>query len=105
MAVVQPLDRAVVREIADVLGATDTGLTNREIDELLGAAGIADPNPQPASPYFYRAINKRDRIFAALETRQRRDKAANGVLHFVECTMRPVRFRANPAIFEEWRDA
>lgn len=99
------LDQAVLRELADVLGETNSGLTNNEIDSLLNTAGISDPNPQPKSPYVYRAINKRDRIFAALEARQHQDNAANAVLHFLECVMKPVRFRGRDAAFADWRDA
>jgi uncharacterized protein (TIGR02391 family) len=105
MAHIPPLDQAVLRELADVIGATDSGLTNGEIDSLLGTSGICDLNPQPKSPYLYRAINKRDRLYAALDARQRQDRAANAVLHFLECVMRPVRFRGRDAAFAVWRDA
>jgi uncharacterized protein (TIGR02391 family) len=104
VAQIPPLDQAVVRELADLIGATDDGLTNEEIDELLRTAGIRDPNPQPESPYFYRAINKRDRLYAALATRQQNDRAANAVLHFLECMMQPVRFRGRESAFAAWRD-
>jgi uncharacterized protein (TIGR02391 family) len=105
MAHIPPLEHAVLRELADVIGATESGLTNGEIDSLLNAAGISDPNPQPKSPHLYRAINKRDRLYAALDARQRRDGAANAVLHFLECVMRPVRFRGKDDAFSDWRDA
>lgn len=105
MAHISPLDQAVLRELADVIGATDSGLTNGEIDSLLSTSGIRDLNPQPKSPYLYRAINKRDRLYAALDARQRQDRAANAVLHFLECVMRPVRFRGRDAAFADWRDA
>jgi uncharacterized protein (TIGR02391 family) len=105
MAHIPPLDQAVLRELADVIGATDSGLTNAEIDSLLSTSGIRDLNPQPKSPYLYRAINKRDRLYAALDARQRQDRAANTVLHFLECVMRPVRFRGRDAAFTDWRDA
>src|ERR1700674_1653346 len=96
MAAVPPLDTSIVREIADILGATESGLTNREIDELLRAAGIEDPNPKTSNPYVFRAISKRDRLFAALDSRQAQDRAANAVLRFILCAMRPIRFRDKP---------
>lgn len=105
MACIPPLDQAVLRELADVIGATDGGLTNSEIDSLLSTAGISDPNPQPKSPHLYRAINKRDRLYAALDARQRQDGAANAVLQFLECVMRPVRFRGRDAALVDWQDA
>ena len=104
MAAVPPLDTSIVREIADILGATESGLTNREIDELLRAAGIEDPNPKTSNPYVFRAISKRDRLFAALDSRQAQDRAANAVLRFILCAMRPIRFRDKPGAFEDWRD-
>ncbi len=104
LAAISPLDKSILREVADILGATESGLTNREIDELLAIAVIPDPNPRPASPYLFRAISKRDRLYQALEGQQTRDGAANAVLNFVVSSMRPVRFRDRPAVFEAWRD-
>ena len=104
MAAIGTLDPAVLRDVCDVIGDTDTGLTNREIDDLLAEAGIGDPNKQPASPYVYRPINKRSRLFEALHARQRNDKSANAVLAFIELVMRPVRFRGEPGAFAYWQD-
>ena len=105
MAAIPALDEAIVRQITAVLAATDTGLTNSAINELLRTAGIEDPTPRPTSPYSYVAINKRDRLANALLARQQRDGVANQVLHFVSCAMRPVRFREDPQRFEDWREA
>jgi uncharacterized protein (TIGR02391 family) len=103
LAAISPLENSILRELADILGATESGLTNREIDELLRMAAIPDPNPQPANAHVFRALNKRDRLYTALEAQQKRDGAANAVLQFVVSSMRPVRFRDRPAIFEAWR--
>jgi len=96
---------SVIREIADVLGDTTRGLTNKEIDEVLATAGIEDSTPKSTSPYTYVAINKRDRLNNSLASRQRRDGSANAVIHFVQCAMEPVRYRENPDGFAERRDA
>jgi uncharacterized protein (TIGR02391 family) len=105
MAAIPVFDEAIVRQISAVLAATDSGLTNSAIDELLRTAGIEDPTPKPKSPYFYIAINKRDRLTNALLARQKKDGVANQVLHFVSCAMKPVRFREHPQRFEDWREA
>lgn len=55
------IDESVVRSLCDVLGRTEGGLTNKEINELLAAARIPDPTPAPTK-YTYVAINKRDRL-------------------------------------------
>ena len=100
-----PLDHAVLRSICEILAATGEGLTNKEIDELLAEASIDDPNPQPDSPNLYRSISKRDRLFAALAQRQKRDGSASGVYQFIELAMRPVRFRSERERFAHWSDA
>ena len=66
------IDESIVRSICDVLGRTEGGLTNKQINELLAAARITDPTP--AAPRgMYVAISKRDRLFTALTKQQRRD--------------------------------
>lgn len=50
------LEPEVLRETTAVLADTSTGLSNREIDDLLSSAGIADANPPLDSPHFYRVI-------------------------------------------------
>lgn len=76
------IDESIVRSLAEVLGRTDGGLTNKQIDELLAAAGIADPTP-PVPRGTYVMISKRDRLFNALSARQHRDGCGNSVLAFV----------------------
>jgi hypothetical protein len=41
------LEGRLLRAIGEVLGDTRSGLSNREIKELLAQAGIADPPPEP----------------------------------------------------------
>jgi hypothetical protein len=76
------IDESIVRSLCEVLGRTEGGLTNKEINELLAAARVQDPTP-PAPRGTYVMISKRDRLFNALSTRQRRDGCGNAVLAFV----------------------
>ncbi|MCW2987273.1 MAG: hypothetical protein JWM24_211 [Solirubrobacterales bacterium] len=104
MAQLPILSGSELRGIAEVLGDTDGGLTNREIKELLAEAGIEDPTPK-AAPGTYVAINKRDRLFNALATRQAHDKAPNAVLRCVEIAMAPIRYAGDDELFQARRAA
>lgn len=102
---IDPLASEVLAGIADVLGETNDGLSNKEIRELLTTAGIADPTPKPPSQYHYIAISKRDRIHNALLARQQHDGAGNAAIHFVECTMAPGRYLTARAAFADRKEA
>jgi hypothetical protein len=93
----------IVRAIAEVLGETNTGLSNPEIGRVLAAANIADPKPHDPSGMTYAVMNKRDRIERALMDRQRIDGHANTVLRFVTEALAPARFHASPDRFERLR--
>ena len=80
----------VLQGIADVLGATDGGLTGSQIAQLLRQARIPDVNPD---------ITKRHRLFNALADRQNRDKVGNCVVAFITAAMAPVHYRNEPATF------
>jgi len=85
-----PWPEHVVEGVAEVLGATDSGLTGSEIGTLLARLGIDDIFP---------TATKRHRLRDALVARQRRDSAANCVISFITVTMEPVRYRTDPALF------
>jgi uncharacterized protein (TIGR02391 family) len=104
MARVPLLSDSHLRGISDVLGETDGGLSNREIDELLQEAGIEDPTPT-AAPGTYISINKRTRLFNALAARQRSDNSPNGVLGCIEIAMQPVRYAGQDRLFKGRREA
>ena len=93
------IDESIVRSLTEVLGHTEGGLTNREIDELLVAARIPDPTP-PARPGTYVTISKRDRLYNALVGQQRRDGCGNAVLAFVAKALSPVRFHDSPGALD-----
>ena len=61
----------VLRGIADVLGATDDGLTGTEIAHNLAQVRVPDVNP---------GMTKRYRLFNALAERQKKDRVGNCVV-------------------------
>jgi len=97
-----PIDDSIIRSLAEVLGRTNGGLTNKEINEILAAARIPDPTPS-APRGTYVAISKRDRLYNALTARQRRDGCGNAVLAFVAKALAPVRFHDSPGAFDSLR--
>lgn len=97
------MDESVVRSVCDVLGRTHGGLKNKEIDELLAACRIHDPTPA-ATQYTYVAVNKRDRLFRALATQQRRDQCGNAVLALIRRALAPVRFHEATSSFDTLRE-
>jgi hypothetical protein len=68
--------------ICDILVDTSEGLTGSEIGRLLSRCGIAD---------LYATASKRSRLYQALSLRQRQDKCANHIIHFIQVAMGPVR--------------
>lgn len=96
------VDESIIRSLAAVLGRTEGGLTNKQINEVLAAARIPDPTPPPA-PGTYVMISKRDRLFNALVAVQRRDGCGNAVLAFVAKSLAPVRFHDSPDTLDELR--
>lgn len=94
MARIPPFEDVILREVCDVLGDTDSGLTGREIGELLSQCSIDDPNPTET---------KRHRLFGALERQQRRDGCGNNIIDFVLVAMNPVRYLRDRELFEDRR--
>lgn len=95
MTTLPPWPEAVVRAVADVLAHTTGGLSGSEISELLALARIPDVNP---------SASKRDRLYAALSSRQAHDRAANCVVRFITDAMAPVRYRSVPGRFASLQD-
>lgn len=95
MSAVAKLDEANLHALADILGATDTGLTGSAMGRYLRECGIDDPIPD---------MTKRHRLFAALKQRQNADGCANSVLAFVKHVMNPVRHVGNKDYFDRERE-
>jgi uncharacterized protein (TIGR02391 family) len=94
MTSIPPFEETVLRAICNILGATNDGLTSREIGQLLRDCGIEDPLP---------GSTKRDRLFEALYQRQRKDGVGNHIVAFIHKAMNPVRYVSAPQIFESRR--
>lgn len=91
-----PWPTGVVKVVADVLGATETGLSGSEIAQLLSAAGVQD---------IYPSGSKKDRLREALLARQAADRASNCIIRFITEAMSPVRYTAVPTRFTRLKDA
>jgi uncharacterized protein (TIGR02391 family) len=94
MAKIPVFNETNLRAICDILGDTSSGLTGREIGQLLQACGVDDPLP---------GQTKRQRLFEALYQRQHRDNCGNLVIAFVHAAMNPVRYVSVPQLFEDRR--
>ncbi|OPC76466.1 TIGR02391 family protein [Embleya scabrispora] len=88
---------ANVEALCAALASTDRpGLTGSEIGRLLAVVGIDDPAP---------TANKRERLWAALMTRQQADRAGNCVVRFITEAMAPGRHVQDGTRFHALRDA
>jgi uncharacterized protein (TIGR02391 family) len=85
-----PWSYTTLQAVAAVLGDTDTGLTGREIGDLLHRLGMDDPLP---------GITKRDRLTEAFVRRQNRDQSPRRVITFITNAMDPVQYRDRPDLF------
>lgn len=83
MVKIESFNPPTLQAICDVLGNTYQGLTGTEIGNLLAECNIEDPVP---------GHTKRYRLYEAFKQIQSNDGCANGVLHFIQTAMNPVRF-------------
>jgi len=103
LAPIPVFEEAHLRAVCDVLGDTHLGLTNTEIDRLLAECGIEVTRPKEDRYVVVLGANKRDRLFGILERRQRQDRCGNHVAAFIKAAMAPVRYTANPQLYEDRR--
>ena len=96
--------------VAAILGATDTGLTNPQIEAILEERKIRDPRRQAEASdplvqqrYFYVRMSKRERIQRALQDNQGKTRTGNALIAFVTAAMNPQRYTDTPLEFEERR--
>lgn len=74
---IPPFDAATIEAVAAILGETNQGLTNTQIEKLLAASNIRDPvtedraaNPLVVQGLAYVSLSKRDRIARAIINNQ-----------------------------------
>lgn len=86
-----------VEAVCKVLASTDwPGLSGSEIGRLLAMRGFEDVVP---------ASTKWQRLEAAMQTRQQKDKASNCLIRFITDAMEPSRFASDPGRFSALRDS
>ncbi|WP_342372553.1 TIGR02391 family protein [Propioniciclava soli] len=91
MATLSPWSLATYESIAEVLADTDTGLTGKEIGDLLTSLHINDPQP---------TASKRDRLTAAFVDRHNKDKGdPKRIITFIARAMAPIKYRERPELF------
>jgi len=83
-------DDITLRNISDIISNM---LTHRQISEQFSSVGILETGE---------GSNKTDRVYYALQTRQKQDKCGNNVLAFVVRLLNPKRYN-DEAIFEKER--
>ncbi|MER6774972.1 TIGR02391 family protein [Streptomyces bacillaris] len=88
---------ANVEAVCRVLASTEwPGLTGSEIGKLLAMLGIEDVSP---------TATKRERLWAALMTKQQANQASNCIIRFITEAMAPGRFVHDAARFDALKDA
>lgn len=100
---ISPFDAATIETVAAILGETQHGLTNAEIEKILKAKGIRDPvaeakaaNPLVAQGLAYVSLSKRDRIARAILNNQAKTNTGNALVGFITEAMKPARYVNNP---------
>lgn len=93
---IPPFSGQQLESIAHVLGDTDTGLTGTEIGRLLAECRVPDVSP---------AMPKWKRLYNALVEFQNTNQFGNHVVGFIHKAMTPVRYTAQPEVFNRRRNA
>ena len=103
-----PYSPATIIAVASILGETDSGLTNKEIEKLLHSCGIRDPrlaaeqrDPMVRKGLAYVSMSKRERIEQALIRNQSTTQTGNALLAFLRAAMEPQRYVDEPQLFQE----
>ena len=87
----------VVEALCRVLASTDwPGLSGSEIGRLLAMRGFED---------VASSASKWQRLEAALQTRQQKDRASNCLIRFITDAMEPSRYVGDPGRFSALRDS
>ena len=100
---IPPFDASTVEAVSAILGETQQGLTNAEIEKILNAKGVRDPvaearaaNPLVAQGLVYVSLSKRDRIARAILNNQAKTNTGNALVGFIIEAMKPARYVNNP---------
>lgn len=85
-----PWSYATLKSVAAILAESETGMTGREIGDLLVRLKMSDPLP---------GATKRERLTEAFVARQNRDHSSSRIVTFIVAAMEPVRYRDRPELF------
>jgi len=109
---IAPFPIATVEGVASILGATDDGLSNGEIANVLSAIRLSDPraeaeasNPAVRQGLMWVRMSKRERIATALRRHQERDGTGKALVAFINETMNPRRYTGNLSRHRCYQDA
>lgn len=107
-----PYPKALIEAVAQILGDTNDGLTNSEIERVLAAIPLKDPrveaeaaNPAVRTGLMYVSMSKRDRIAKAILNNQNSTGTGNALLAFVREAMKPARYTNYPARRQGYQSA
>lgn len=89
---------AILENISNLLGDTNSGLTGTQIHKLLVQANIDDICVGKNGLN----LSKRERLYSSLKKSQTDYKCGNNVLGFIKIVMTPSRFVGKLEMFENW---
>lgn len=90
----RPWRASTLEAVARILGQTDGGLSNSEIDRLLARCGLPDPG----------SGTKWKRIATALEQAQQADGSCQPAVNIITASMSPQTYIGNQRLFADRRD-
>jgi len=100
---IPPFETATIEAVAAILGETNHGLTNTQIEKVLTASNIRDPvaEARAASPWVaqglaYVSLSKRDRIARAIIRNQVKRQNGNALVRFITEAMKPALYISDP---------
>ena len=99
MAAIPQFKVSTLEALANIIGETNAGLTNTEIDRLLLHAQIDDAK-QPGV-----MISKRVRLYKAFVNEQNTHHYSNNIVAFLQLFLDPARYVDNSSLFESRRSA
>ena len=99
MSTIHSFKSSTLEMIADIIGATDTGLTGTELHRLILQSNMDDVS------YNDQFLAKRKKLFNAFANEQSIHRCANNIILFLQNCLDPARYVGNIDLFESRRQA